>query len=666
MKLLSPAGNFESLKTAVFNGADEVYLGINDFNARNNIDGFTLESLKEAVSFAHLYGVKVLLAINILFTDDEIQKALNIIVEAYNFGVDAFVLQDLGLAAVIFENEPEIELHASTQMGIHNLEGVLAVKKYGFKRVVLARETPLNEIKRIKNNVDIEIEYFVHGALCVSFSGNCYLSSYLLNESGNRGKCKQLCRLPYTLKKGEKFIKKGYLLSAKDFSMLNRLKDLEAAGVDVLKIEGRARRPYYVGEVTKTYRAALDGKSYNSENLALAFNRGFTEGYFNGNGNIISNLNNHTGIFIGEVIKINNGKKFNEIFFTSKRELSPKSAFKFFDGETEKATVSAFDLKKENGVYRITTTQRASVGNSVHLIVDNFEEERLVNYSRKIPFEISLFAEVNKPIKASFTVKNKSFEVFGEMLVCAENKPLTEEEIFENFEKSAELKLKVNIKSLEKVFILKKNLNAFRREVVEKLKSALTEVERNLLSPVTLKKPENTVSFSDFCFTEDYKKSNSLNVIYSPEIYDEKDVAAFVKWANDNGKNAYLDLPNFALEKDILLLKQIIESTGVKIVANNYYALNFNAEKIIGGGLNVYNSYTASELNLPVISAEGNLFLRADFAYMTLRHCPFKNHAGADCSSCPYEKGYTLTGDDGKIMKIKRKKLTSCTFYLTK
>ena len=178
MKILSPAGNFDCLKAAVYNGADEVYLGINDFNARNNIDGFTIDNLIEAVDFAHVFGVKVHLAINILFKDEELQSALDTVVNAFNLGVDAFIVQDIGLAKLISANYPEIELHASTQMGLHNLEGVKAVEKYGFTRVVLARETPLEEIKRIKENSNVEIEYFAQGALCVSFSGNCYLSSY--------------------------------------------------------------------------------------------------------------------------------------------------------------------------------------------------------------------------------------------------------------------------------------------------------------------------------------------------------------------------------------------------------------------------------------------------------------------------------------------------------
>ena len=345
MKILSPAGNFESLKMAVFNGADEVYLGISDFNARNNIEGFSIDTLKEAVDFAHLFGVKVHLAINILFSDDELQSALDVVYQSLNLGVDAFIVQDLGLISLINKLYPQAEIHLSTQMGIHNLEGILALRDYKFKRVVLSRETPLEEIKRIKENTDVEIEYFAQGALCVSFSGNCYLSSYTQSASGNRGKCKQLCRLPFTFSKNGKKLKKGYLLSAKDFNMLNRLSDLEKAGVDAIKIEGRARRPYYVAVATKQYYNALNGLKTDLEQIKLAFNRNYTEGYFNGNGKIISDVQSHIGIFVGKVYKVKNGKKFNEIYFSSSREISAKSTLKFFFKNEEK-TVSAFDLKQ--------------------------------------------------------------------------------------------------------------------------------------------------------------------------------------------------------------------------------------------------------------------------------------------------------------------------------
>ena len=185
------------------------------------------------------------------------------------------------------------------------------------------------EIKRIRQGSNVEIEYFAQGALCVAFSGNCYLSSYLCDASGNRGRCKQLCRLPYTLEKNGKTLASGFLLSAKDFNMVNKIKELKEAGVDVLKIEGRARRAFYVASATKEYYNAINKNKVSQENLQLAFNREFTEGYFNGNGNIISKFNNHIGIHVGKVLKVINGKKFNEIFIASNRSLNAKSTFKF-------------------------------------------------------------------------------------------------------------------------------------------------------------------------------------------------------------------------------------------------------------------------------------------------------------------------------------------------
>ena len=257
MELLAPVGDKESLKVAVYNGANAIYLGIKDFNARNNIAGFSLEDLDDVVRFFHLWNVKVYLAINILFKDEELQKALDVVFHANNKGVDAFIVQDVGLAYLINKHYPNIVLHASTQMAVHNLDGVKQLEKLGFKRVVLSREVGLEEIKYIHKNSNIEIEFFVQGALCVSFSGNCYLCSYLANKSGNRGVCQQFCRLPFEAYENNKLIKKGNLLSAKDICLIEKLQDLKEAGVVSLKIEGRARRPFYVGQVCKTYSKVL-------------------------------------------------------------------------------------------------------------------------------------------------------------------------------------------------------------------------------------------------------------------------------------------------------------------------------------------------------------------------------------------------------------------------
>ena len=468
MKILSPAGNLQCLKAAVNNGADEVYLGINQYNARNNVDGFTLENLKEAVDFAHIFGVKVNLAINILFTDEEIFDAVKTVVEAYNFGVDSFIVQDLGLADILSKTYPEIELHASTQMGIHNLEGVKAIEKYGFKRVVLARETPIDEIKRIRKNSDIEIEYFAQGALCVSFSGNCYLSSYMLNASGNRGHCKQLCRLPYRLEKNGKILKGGYLLSAKDFNMSKRLKELEQAGVDVLKIEGRARRPFYVATATREYYKALNGKTVDQEQLELAFNRGFTAGYFDGNGKIISDVQGHVGIYCGKITKVKGGKTFNEAFILTDKELSPKSTFKVFDGSKERCVLTAYDLSKVSGGYRFTTTQKVMENDTVNLIVDANCEKTVEIFTKKRNLDIELFLLKGKAIKAIIDIDGKKDVVEGEVLQEALKQPISQAELEENFRKSDIFSVSLRLSALEPVFIAKKQLNDFRRKVFER------------------------------------------------------------------------------------------------------------------------------------------------------------------------------------------------------
>ena len=667
MKILSPVGNFDSLKMAIFNGADEVYLGINEFNARNNIEGFNLEDLEQVVDYAHIFDVKVLLAVNILFSDNEIQKALDVIVKAFNYGVDAFILQDLGLAKLVQENFPEIELHASTQMAIHNLEGVQFIEQFGFKRVVLARETPLEEIKRIRKNSNIEIEYFVQGALCVSFSGNCYLSSYLLNASGNRGRCKQLCRLPYTLQFKGKALKNGYLLSAKDFNMVSKLKDLKNAGVDVLKIEGRARRPFYVAIATRQYKNALSQQKVDNKQLELAFNRDYTPGYFNGNSNIISNIQSHKGINVGKIVKINSGKRFNEVYFSSNRKLNEKSSFKVFNNEKEVAVITAYDLKESsNDSYVLTTTQKVNVGDQINLIVDNDFENEVLSQNKKKNIEINVVLGVNVPIKAFFCINKQKYEVEGEILLEAKNNPLTEEEIIQNFSKNQIFSAEINFIKTDYVFLAKKQLNEFRRKVYDRLFEVLTKPYKKNIKQIKISNSYRSSKFEDFEIVENKDfKSTKQNIVYSPSEYILEDIIDFQNICNKSNKKAYLDLPNFALEKDIKNLKEIIQKTNISIISNNYYSIEFKTENIIGAGLNVYNNITASVFKKPIISAESQIGSKIDFAYMTLRHCPFKEHLKASCDRCPYKEGYEYKMDNGKVLKIKRKKLSTCTFYLT-
>ena len=281
IELLSPAGSMDSLRAAVQNGADAVYLGYGDFNARRNAKNFTAEELQEAISYCHVRGVHVHLTLNILVSDREMRQAAEVIRTAAELGIDAFIVQDLGMVKLCRQIAPSVPIHASTQMSIHSLEGVLQAAEMGCSRVVLARELPREEIAFICKNSPVEIEVFAHGALCMCYSGQCWLSSVIGRRSGNRGQCAQPCRLPYGY---GRFEETRYPLSLKDSCLLEYLHELRRMGVRSLKIEGRMKRPEYVAIVTRIYRAVLDGKEVTREDLAqledIFSRQGFTQGYY--------------------------------------------------------------------------------------------------------------------------------------------------------------------------------------------------------------------------------------------------------------------------------------------------------------------------------------------------------------------------------------------------
>ena len=283
MELLAPAGSMEALRAAVCNGADAVYLGADTFNARMNARNFSAADLQEAVVYCHVRGVKVHLTLNTLVLDREMPRAAELIRMAASCGVDAFIVQDLGMVSLCRQLAPDVPIHASTQMSIHSLEGVLEAAALGSSRVVLARELPAEEIAHICKKSPVEIEVFVHGALCMCYSGQCYLSSVIGRRSGNRGQCAQPCRLPYGY---GRFESTRYPLSLKDNCLAGELDELRRMGVASIKIEGRMKRPEYVAIVTRAYRTVLNGGKLTQadlQELETAFSRqGFTDGYFKG------------------------------------------------------------------------------------------------------------------------------------------------------------------------------------------------------------------------------------------------------------------------------------------------------------------------------------------------------------------------------------------------
>ena len=258
MRLLAPAGGREQLEAAVKNGADAVYLGAGGFNARAGAENFGGGSLREAVAYCHGRGVKVHVTLNTLITDRETLPLLRQLQEIAESGADAVIVQDLGVASLARQCCPTLPLHASTQLSIHNTTGARAMKDLGFSCIVLARELTGEEIAAIHREMgkEIQLETFVHGALCMSLSGQCYLSAMLGERSGNRGLCAQPCRLPYRLDGG----KTGHPLSLKDMNLASHLGELEKMGVSVLKLEGRMKRPEYVAVITRIYAALLKEK----------------------------------------------------------------------------------------------------------------------------------------------------------------------------------------------------------------------------------------------------------------------------------------------------------------------------------------------------------------------------------------------------------------------
>lgn len=702
VELLAPAGDFESLKAAINNGANAVYLGIDTFNARSNIQNFNMSNLHDAVNYAHLFGVKIYLALNILIKDEEFNQVFELVEKALQFNVDAFIIQDIGVAYYLKQKFPYIELHASTQMGFNNLEGALFAKKVGFKRVVLARETPLEEIKRIKENCDIELEYFVQGALCVAYSGNCYLCSLLANSSGNRGKCKQFCRLQYTIK-NDNLTKKGYLLSTKDFCMIPKLEDLIEAGIYSLKIEGRARRPAYVAQSVKTYREILDNNfnftEKNFTDLKKVYNRGdYSCGYLVNNSIIYSKCQNHIGVEIGEVINFHKGKKFNEIFIKTNYLLKKDDVVKFFKNEVEQGIISINDISKlEKDIYRITTTNIIEKNCKVRLIVDSENERKVLSNYKKINVEINFYAKEGEKAKLVLKTENGYAEQTSNFLVeKAKSSPLTEFECKTQLTKLGEMFYCNNFScEVEDVFMAKSQLNQMRRLALEKLEQNILDNynKQNKIYQKQIKtdkkisltnlqiSPQRALlsdSFENLIKNQDKKQIKILQ----PSNYGYEWFKKYYDKYYDY--NIFISFPIITNSEEVLLIKKILTyCKNWGIYANNYYVFTLtDPNKImVGSNMNIYNSYSVmfyKNLGIKniVLSIENiennliknngtNLFAFEKFypEYMYFKHCPLKEHFASKCNSCLYKNNLDCKLNNREF-KLLRRRFLQCHFVL--
>lgn len=497
VELLAPAGGPAQLRAAVENGADAVYLGGPLFNARMHADNFSLEDLREAVSYAHLRGVKIHVTLNTLLRDEELQDALDYAADLYALGADALIIQDLGLARLLRQQLPEMELHLSTQGTVYNLSGVRAAAELGFQRVVLAREVPLDELRTITAARPCEIEIFVHGALCICYSGQCQLSRVLGGRSGNRGECAQPCRLPYRDEAG----RSGYLLSPRDLCLLDHLPELTAAGVDSLKIEGRMKSPAYVAVVTSIYRKYLDrclspqsGAPFRIEaedRLALAqiFNRGgFTDGYLHGDpgASLLSgDLPKHQGVRIGTVAA-SAGRELLDI--RTDRPLRNGDGIEIHSRPLTGGVVT-YREARPGGLLRIGDIRgadRVKPGDAVFRITDS-EQVRAAEAScrqgrRTTPMDLTFVLRTGRPAELTARAQAAEVSVSGRLVPeAARHRAVDAEMVRQQLEKTGGTPF--HLRHLRVVLdpglsLPRSELNRLRRDAVEALTERIARPRR--------------------------------------------------------------------------------------------------------------------------------------------------------------------------------------------
>ena len=524
-ELLCPVGGKQQLIAAVENGADAVYLGGAEFNARIYADNFdSIESIEEAVDYAHLRNVKVYVTLNTLVNDEEFDEAIEYATKLYQIGVDALIVQDLGLVDKISKEIPGFKIHISTQGTVYSKEGIKYFDKYNnIERVVLARELSLDEIREIIKNTDKEIEVFVHGALCVCYSGQCKLSSQIGARSGNRGKCAQPCRLPYKLleENENKTLNENYYLSTKDICTIDILPEIIKTGVHSLKIEGRMKSPEYVTAVTRIYRKYIDKcfetKEYivdkeDKDVLLQVFNRGnFSEGY------LISKDSSklwcfakpkHLGTYLGKVLSYDERK--NNIDMKLEQDISIGDLIEVSNKELSSAVISFIRCRKD----RVKIAKKGDIvtigdikgkidkGQKVYKITSKVLNEELKQYfsgksikKNKLDIKVILKIDEKPEVEVSTKIFNKKYTVsIKEGLKCERGikKVLTKDDVKNQFGKTGDVPFVVNnidVELKENVMTPMSNLNNVRRQAIDMLsKKIIDSFKRKQISKVNKKK----------------------------------------------------------------------------------------------------------------------------------------------------------------------------------
>lgn len=538
IELLSPAGSMDALKAAIHNGADAIYLGGKKFGARAFAQNFSVNELIEAINYAHIYNVKIYITVNTIIYEDEFEDALDFIEFLYKNNVDAVIMQDIGLMYEAHKRFPGLVIHASTQCHNHNIENIEFFKSIGVKRVILDREMSLEEIKKL--NTDMEIEIFIHGALCISYSGCCLMSYLGGGRSGNRGECTGCCRLPYKLIENNKEYKANgeYLISTKELNSSKRIKEIMDSNIVSLKIEGRMKSPEYVGFITKYYRNIIDGKKITEEDekkLSLLFNRDFTEGYLFNENNITNiKTSNHQGIVIGKIIEVN--KKFVKIKLNE--DLDQEDGIRF---ENNKGMIV-------NKLYNSKMLLVSSVSKNSVAIIENKCDINKLGSVRKTT-SVKLLKELQnyeqKKLDVSFTVKAKTGEALeivindgtfilsekGNKIEKSQTSETTREMIVKQLSKlgNTPFRLKeIEIIKDDNIFISITELNSIRRNLVSKLIDKKTKIKPKEINKVVdkvINYKDNKETINIFVNNEEqYRAAKEENVdnIYTSNVFLHK------------------------------------------------------------------------------------------------------------------------------------------------
>lgn len=623
------------------NGADAVYFGANKFNARINGTNFSNDDLKKAIEYAKLRNVKTYLTLNTLIKNNEFEESVKLLEYAYECGIDAIIMQDLGLAKFAIEHFPDLEIHASTQMTAHNVEGVKKLKELGFRRVVLSRELNLKEIRKIYDETKMDLEMFIHGALCISYSGQCLMSSIIGQRSGNRGKCAGTCRLPYELinKEENNIVDKGYLLSSKDVCTLDIIPEIIKSGAMSFKIEGRMKTPEYVGVVTSIYRKYIDLALSENEykvdeedrkKLMQVFNRGgFSTGYINGKLGkkmMYTKRPNHMGVLLGKVMSYNPNRGYVKVKLEDNIDLGDSIRINESSCKTSELMKNKNNIKTGTMGEIVTLGRikgKINVGDLIYKTVSQKLESEInqisskENVKRKVLVKVDV--EIGQPIKFEILdLKTKeSFHIKGNTVETAQKLGTDKQRIEEQIRKTGGTIFEVQeveINMEENAFVPIKEINELRRCAIEGLEEKL----RGLIGrkPKTLQieelkineKQEKTkvaVLLNLINENFDYKNLSKVDRVYLPisEVILAKNKEKVKEITNV--QNTYLYMPNIIRDehKEIIYkkIKEIVENYNIKgFVVSNLSQIEelkkYNLELIGNYTLNVFNNRTAKEL----------------------------------------------------------------------